>query len=108
MLQTWRILSGKDRVEASTWFEFEADRRREGAATTRNAAGHHALRPREFSYRERGEFYSNRVGREYNSLPNTVKQSQTLNTFKNSLDEYRVIPSRTASRPKAQTMPIGR
>ena len=55
MLQTWRILSGQDRGEATTWFELETDRPRDGAATTRNAAGHHALRPREFSYRDRRE-----------------------------------------------------
>ena len=99
MIQTWRIMSGKDRVEPSTWFDFEADREREGATTTRNALSHHAIRPREFKYRERGEFYSNRVVRHYNGLPNNVKQASTINTFKNSLDEYRGVPSRSGSRP---------
>ena len=71
MIQTWRILSGKDMVEAYTWFELEADRPRQGATRTRNALGHHAIRPRE--YRERGEFFTNRVVRSYNLLPDTVK-----------------------------------
>ena len=99
MIQTWRIMTGKDRVEVETWFDLEADRAREGATRTRNALSHHAIRPREFRYRERGEFFSNRVVRHYNELPNTVKQSATVNAFKNSLDEYRGIPSRTGSRP---------
>ena len=25
MIQTWRIMTGKDRVDASTWFDLEAD-----------------------------------------------------------------------------------
>ena len=105
MIQTWRIMTGKDRVDASTWFDFEADRPREGATTTRNAAGHHAIRPREFKYVERGEFFSNRVVKDYNELPNTVKQAQNINIFKNSLDEHRGTPCRSGSRPTAPTMP---
>ena len=100
MIQTWRIMTGKDRVDVATWFDLEADRAREGATITRNASSHHAIRPREFRYRERGEFFSNRVVRHYNELPNTVKQSTTVNAFKNTLDEHRGIPSRTGSRPR--------
>jgi hypothetical protein len=94
-------MTWKDRVEVATWFDLEAGRAREGATSTRNASSHHALRPREFRYRERGEFFSNRVVRHYNELPNsnTVKQSATINAFKNSIDEYRGIPRRTGSRP---------
>ena len=39
MIQTWRILSGKDRVSAGIWFDMEVDRRREGATTTRHVDG---------------------------------------------------------------------
>ena len=99
MIQTWRIMTGKDRVDASTWFDMEADRPREGASTTRNAAGCHAIRPREFKYKERGEFFSNRVVKDYNQLPNSVKQAQNINCFKNSLDDHRGIPCRAGSRP---------
>ena len=105
MIQTWRILSGKDMVEANIWFDMEADRPREGATRTRNALGHHAIRPREYKYRERGEFFTNRVVRSYNQLPNTVKQATTINEFKNTLDDYRGIPSRSGSRPTAPSVP---
>jgi hypothetical protein len=30
MIQTWRIMSGKDRVSVGTWFDLEVDRSREG------------------------------------------------------------------------------
>ena len=61
--------------------------------------GHHAIRPREYKYRVRGEFFSNRVVRDYNGLPNTVKQAETINSFKNSLDDHGGIPTRAGSRP---------
>ena len=108
MIQTWRILSGKDMVEANIWFDLEADRQREGATSTRNALGHHAIRPREYRYRERGEFFTNRVVRPYNQLPNNVKQSTTINDFKNTLDDHRGIPSRSGSRSTVPPVPSRR
>ena len=99
MIQTWRIMTGKDRVKVSTWFDLEADRIREGATTTRNAKGHHAIRPREYQHEERGWFFSNRVVKDYNALPDHVKEATTINMFKNSLDIFRGTPNRTDSRP---------
>jgi hypothetical protein len=101
MIQTWRIMSGKDRirVSAATWFDMELDRTREGATTTRNASGHHAIRPRNFQHDERGNLISNRVVRDYNALPDYVKKATNINTFKNSLDKHRGTPSRDNSRP---------
>ena len=61
MIQTWRILTGKDMVTVGTWFDLEVDRKREGATTTINASQHHAIRPREFSHDDRGMFFCNRV-----------------------------------------------
>ena len=101
MIQTWRILTGKDMVlvTVGTWFDFEVDRKREGATTTRNASQHHAIRPREFSHDDRGMFFSNRVVKDYNALPEYVKLSTNINTFKNNLDLHRGTPSRTGSKP---------
>ena len=99
MIQTWRILTGKDMATVGTWFDFEVDRKREGATTTRKASQHHAIRPREFSHDDRGMFFSNRVVKDYNALPEYVKQSTNINTFKNNLDLHRGTPRRTGSRP---------
>ena len=46
MIQTWRILTGKDMVKVETWFDMEVDRQRVGATTNRNASQHHSIRPR--------------------------------------------------------------
>ena len=68
---------------------------------TRNAKGHHAIRPRDYQYTEKGHFFSNRVVKDYNSLPNSVKEATAINAFKNSLDKYRGTPSISDSRPTA-------
>ena len=95
-------------VEPNIWFDLEADRPREGATSTRNALGHHAIRPREYKYRERGEFFTNRVVRSYNQLPNDVKEATTINEFKNNLDAYQGIPSRSGSRSTVSPVPSRR
>ena len=50
MIQTWRIMTGKDMVKVETWFDLEVDRQRVGATTTRHAMQHHAIRPRNYGY----------------------------------------------------------
>ena len=56
-------------------------------------------RPRDYKHEDRGKFFSNRVVKDYNALPEHVKPAANINTFKNSLDRHRGTPSRTVSRP---------
>ena len=88
-------MTGKDMVKVETWFDLESDRKRQGATTTRNASQHHAIRPREYQHEDRGKFFSNRVVKDYNSLPDHVKQASKINSLKNSLDKHMGTPSRT-------------
>ena len=46
------------------------------------------------------EVDSNRVVRDYNALPNYVKQAANINIFKNCLDKHRGISSRTKAGPQ--------
>ena len=108
MIQTWRIMTGKDMVKVETWFDLESDRKRQGATTTRNASQHHAIRPRDYQHEDRGKFFSNRVVKDYNSLPDHVKQASNINSFKNSLDRHRGTPSRTVSRPTGEMLKAGK
>ena len=93
-----RIMTGKDMVKVKTWFDLEVDWQSVGANTTRHARQHHAIRPTNYHYEERGRFFSQRVVKDYNSLPSYLKQAMDINTFKNNLDQYRGTPSRTGSR----------
>lgn len=62
MIQTWRILTGKDRVDPAIWFRLQEDQVREGATSTRRHQGYHALLPRTPARLEvRRNFFSNRV-----------------------------------------------
>ena len=99
MIQTWRILTGKDNVKSNIWFDLEVDRPRVGASNTRFATQYQALRPRKFYHEQRGKFFSNRVVQDYNSLPDYVKRSETINMFKNNLDHYRGTPCRPSLHP---------
>ena len=83
----FRIMTGKDDVHYSTWFQLMSDR--EGGANTRAAAGHlNVLPPTTWSNDIRRNFFSQRVVDSWNSLPERVKQAATVNQFKNSLDNH--------------------
>ena len=43
MIQTWRILTGKDRVDPANWFIVQGDQVREGVTSTRGHRGYQAL-----------------------------------------------------------------
>merc|ERR1719318_495434 len=94
MIQTWRIMNGKDRVDPAKWFRLQEDQTREGATSTRRHQGYQALLPRPPARLEvRRNFFSNRVVDQYNSLPDRVKMVSSLNGFKARLDEFLGTPA---------------
>ena len=94
MIQTWRILNGKDRVDPANWFIHQGDQVREGATSTRGHRGYQALLSRPPAKLEvRREFFSNRVVDEYNRLPDRVKMASNMNMFKARLDEHLGTPA---------------
>ena len=94
MIQTWRIMNGKDRVDPSKWFRLQEDQTREGATSTRRHQGYQALLPMPPARLEvRRNFFSNRVVDQYNSLPDSVKRASSVNGFKARLDEFLGTPA---------------
>ena len=65
MIQTRRILNGKDRVDPAKWFRLQEDQTREGAISIRINQGYQALLPRP----------PFRVVDMYKSMPNNVKMA---------------------------------
>ena len=62
MIQTWRILTGKDRVDPANWFILQGDLVRDGATSTRGHRGYQALLAGpQANFEVRREFFSNRV-----------------------------------------------
>ena len=87
LIQMYRIMSGKDDVSPNTWFQTMADNRGDGVGT-RQATGLYNVLPKQGRSEIREHFFSQRVVAPWNSLPNWVKQSTTVNMFKNRLDEH--------------------
>ena len=81
--------NGVDNVDPSTWFNMA--KIRVGAMATRKTQGFQNI---QCSHWNRGEgnleirknFWSQRVTEEWNNLPNEVKSAETLDNFKNGID----------------------
>ena len=87
LIQMYRIMTGKDKVDLSTWFTpAEA---REGALSTRLVTGCLNVEKMRGKKEVRNNFWSVRVIDTWNSLPNSVKTSPDVNTFKNSIDNLK-------------------
>ena len=87
LIQAYRVFSGHDRVKPATWFKRSAPV--EGAVTTRRQGGFWNVDTPKWNGEVRRNFWSVRVYDPWNALPDTVKMSETMNGFKNSLDENR-------------------
>ena len=85
MIETWKILTEKENVNPASWFRMA----NEGEQTTRLAS--HPLniyQPQWARLDMRTHFFSVRVCQKWNSLPDHIKDSKTIETFKNSYDEF--------------------
>ena len=86
LIQAYKVLHGKERVSFQTWFQMCAaleDRRgtraREGMFNVERLEGRLELRK---------NFWSVRVADKWNQLPDLVKSANTVNSFKNGLDNW--------------------
>jgi ribonuclease P/MRP protein subunit RPP40 len=84
LVQAYRVISGKDNVSPATWFQFCQPR--DGEVSTRQTTGHLNVIPKQGKGEIRRNFWSVRVTEPWNSLPNMVKSVETVNCFKNALD----------------------
>ena len=85
MVQTYRILHGKDRVEPKTWFTMAS----EGERVTRLSADPLNIRHQNPRLDIRRHFYSQRVIDDWNSVPIDIKNSVSVNAFKNAYRRHR-------------------
>ena len=105
LVQAFRILSGVDKVDPSTWFDLAASRVRQGAAATRSTSQPLALEPRKARTELRANFFSMRVTPSFNSLPEDIKLAPSVNAFKNRLDKLQLGP--TERRVRQGTLLLG-
>ena len=87
LIQIYEMCSGKVNIKPEIWFTM--CNQRNGAATTRRQGGHFNVEPPTWNGEIRRNFWSVRVCEDWNDLPDSVKQAETENCFKNRLDELR-------------------
>jgi hypothetical protein len=84
MVQTYKIVTGKDMVNRETWFTSVT----ESGRPTRSAADPHNLRPQASRPEIRRQFFSQRVVESWNMIPASLKQAKNVKYFKNG---YRTL-----------------
>jgi hypothetical protein len=78
MVQTYKIVTGKDLVNKETWFKSVTETGR----PTRSAADPLNLRPQASRLEIRRHFFSQRVIEDWNKIPASLKQAQNVKCFK--------------------------
>ena len=86
MIQTFKILSGIDQVQPETWFTLGNTLVREGAAQTRSTTSNHNIMERWANTDLRRNFFSQRVIKPWNNLPDQIKSVSSVDHFKNAYD----------------------
>jgi len=85
MLQTFKILKGKDRVNPKSWFVMAS----EGDRVTRLSIDPLKIRQQNPRLDIRRNFYSQRVVYAWNSVPKDIKNSVTVPSFKSAYRRHR-------------------
>ena len=84
MIETYKIISGKENVNPGTWFMLLED---EKSFMTRNCSGHLNLCKPPSKLGIRKNFFSIRVVDTWNQIPDSVKKAVSTNQFKNFYDK---------------------
>jgi hypothetical protein len=84
MLQTYKVMTGKDNVDRSTWFEMASS----GQRATRQAADPLNIRPKAARLEVRRQFFSQRVVENWNEIPEKVKSAGSVIGFKAGLKKH--------------------
>ena len=94
LIETFKVLNGFSRVNKDEWFKIVPD---EARPTRRTASvtdvgveerRKNVLEQEGARLEVRRNFFNVRVPKEWNSLPDKVKESPTVNSFKNSYDRW--------------------
>ncbi len=84
LLQTYKVMTGKDNVERSIWFDMASS----GQRATRQAADPLNIRPKAARLEVRRQFFSQRVVEYWNEIPEKVKSAVSVIGFKAGLKKH--------------------
>ena len=80
LIETFKIVTGKSKLDPHQFFERNLDNRTRGHEFK--------LKTLRATHRPRAEFFANRVVPHWNNLPEEVIAATTTNDFKNRLDQH--------------------
>ena len=86
MIQTFRIVNGKDHVDPHTWFTMADERDRLGAASTRHSRDSTRMVEGGSKTELRRNFFSQRVPSMWSSLPVSTRNKNSVVAFKAAFD----------------------
>ena len=87
MLEMYKMMTRKSKVDFTDWFQLSTTR--DGAGNTRGNTGYlNVIVPPQSNSDVRGNTFSQRCPRVWNSLPDSVKMASTVNGFKAAYDEH--------------------
>ena len=89
LLQAYRTINGVDDVDSSQWFQMvqpRAGASAENPGWTRNSSTALNVKRGQGRNEFRRSFWSQRVTEPWSNLPNEVKEAESLNVFKNGID----------------------
>ena len=100
LIETFKTIKGFNKVQRDLWFEMQSgDGNRPTRANSQVKDGN-VERKSEIIVKERAaldlrqNFYTMRVVREWNGIPEDVKNEKTVNGFKNALDKWKMEEKR--------------
>ena len=86
LIETYKMLKGLSQVDHSTWFNIMS---RSSGPQTRLSSDPLALETKPARLDLRKNFFSVRVPSAWNALPLPIRQSSSLNQFKNAYDQLK-------------------
>ena len=86
LIEAFKTFSGKNNVDPKTWFTMCKEQN--VGARTRKKAGFWNVDEKEWSREIRRNIWSVRVIEPWNSLPDLIKQQESVNGFKNAVDNF--------------------
>ena len=100
VIQAFKTIKGFSRVEKDKWFTFESESARPTRSNTRvteegEKRRQYVMKTEAARLKTRKNSYRIRVAKEWNKIPEWVKEKESVNSFKNAYDKWTDHQSRT-------------
>ena len=99
VIEAFQTIKGFNRVDKDEWFTFESENARPTRSNTvvtdeGEKRRKHVMKGEAARLEVRRNFYSVRITKEWNEIPDWVKEKESVNSFKNAYDKWASHQSR--------------